>query len=73
MKPLFARKISHALMDKSKYKAQMDDIIKISVEKIYQSREVIKEMVGYQIIQTLDKFITAFNNNYNGNASNYDI
>jgi dGTPase len=30
-------------MDKSKYKAQMDDIIKISVEKIYQSREVIEK------------------------------
>jgi dGTPase len=28
--------------------------------------------VGYQIIQTLDKFITAYNNKYNGNASNYD-
>jgi dGTPase len=52
----------------------MDDIIKISVDNIYQSREVIeKEIVGYQIIQTLlDKFITAFNNKYNGNASNYD-
>jgi dGTPase len=63
-----------SLMDKSKYKAQMDDIIKISVTKIYQSREVIeKELVGYQIIQTLlDKFITAFNNKFNGNASNYD-
>jgi dGTPase len=63
-----------ALMDKSKYKAQMDDIIKISVKNIYQSREVIeKELVGYQIIQTLlDKFITAFNNKFNGKASNYD-
>jgi dGTPase len=30
-------------MDKSKYKAQMDDIIKISVEKIYQSRELIEK------------------------------
>jgi dGTPase len=40
----------------------MDDIISISVN-IYQSREVIeKEIVGYQIIQTLlDKFITAYN------------
>jgi dGTP triphosphohydrolase len=48
-------------MDKSKYKAQMDDIIKISVDNIYKNREVIeKEIVGYQIIQTLlDKFITA--------------
>jgi dGTPase len=67
-------KFPFALMDKSKYKAQMDDIISISVKNIYQSREVIeKEIVGYQIIQTLlDKFITAFDNNFNGAASNYD-
>jgi dGTPase len=32
-------KFPYALMDKSKYKAQMDDIIKISVDKIYQSRK----------------------------------
>jgi dGTPase len=64
----------YALTDKSKYKAQMNDIIKLSVKNIYQSREVVeKEIVGYQIIQTLlDKFITAFNNKFNGNASNYD-
>ncbi|PKB16294.1 dGTP triphosphohydrolase [Flavobacterium sp. 5] len=63
-----------ALTDKSKYKAQMDDIIKISVKNIYQSREVVeKEIVGYQIIQTLlDKFITAFNNKFDGEMSNYD-
>lgn len=67
-------KFPYALTDKSKYKAQMDDIIKISVNNIYQSREVIeKEIVGYQIIQTLlDKFITAFNNKFDGKASNYD-
>ncbi len=67
-------KFHQALTDKSKYKAQMDDIIELSVKNIYQSREVIeKELVGYQIIQTLlDKFITAFNNKFNGNASNYD-
>jgi dGTPase len=67
-------KFPYALTDKSKYKAQMDDIIKLSVKNIYQSREVIeKEIVGYQIIQTLlDKFITAFNNKYEGKSSNYD-
>jgi len=67
-------KFPFALTDKSKYKAQMDDIIKISVNNIYQSREVVeKEIVGYQIIQTLlDKFITAFNNKYEGKTSNYD-
>lgn len=64
----------YSLMSKSKYKAQMDDIIKLSIKKIYQSREVIeKELVGYQIIQTLmDKFITAFNNHAHGTKSNYD-
>lgn len=63
-----------ALMDKSKYKVQMDDIIRLSVKNIYQSREVIdKELTGYQIINSLlDKFITAYNNNYEGKATNYD-
>jgi dGTPase len=63
-----------ALTDKSKYKAQMDDIIKLSVKRIYQSREVIdKEIKGYQIINTLlDKFINAYNNQYEGKATSYD-
>lgn len=67
-------KFPYALTDKSQYKAQMDDIIKLSVKNIYQSREVIdKELKGYQIINTLlDKFITAYNNNYEGKATNYD-
>jgi dGTPase len=64
----------YALTDKSKYKAQMDDIIKLSVKNIYQSREVIeKELSGYQIINNLlDRFTTAYNNNYDGKATNYD-
>lgn len=63
-----------ALTDKSKYKAQMDDIIKLSVKNIYQSREVIeKEITGYQVINNLlDKFITAYNNQQNGITTNYD-
>lgn len=63
-----------SLTDKSKYKAQIDDIIKLSVKNIYQSREVIeKELSGYQIINNLlDKFITAFNNNHQATATNYD-
>lgn len=67
-------KYPFALTDKSKYKAQMDDIIKLSVKNIYQSREVIeKEITGYQIINTLlDKFITAYNNKYEGKATNID-
>ena len=67
-------KFHYALMDKSKYKAQMDDIIKLSVKNIYQSREVIeKELTGYHIINNLlDKFITAYNNKYDGKATNFD-
>ncbi|MCW2120467.1 deoxyguanosinetriphosphate triphosphohydrolase [Flavobacterium sp. 7A] len=71
---ILAGEFPFSIMEKSKYKAQMQDIINLSIDKIYQSREVIeKEIVGYQIIQTLlDKFITAFDNNHNGTASNYD-
>src|SRR5690606_18973152 len=39
---------SEALLDKSQYKAQIADIIKISIEKVYQSTEVMeKEIAGY--------------------------
>ena len=67
-------KFPYALTDKSKYKAQMDDIIKLSVKQIYNSREVIeKELSGYQIINNLlDRFITAYNNDFEGKATNYD-
>ncbi len=63
-----------ALTEKSKYKAQMEDIINLSVKNIYQSKEVIeKEITGYQILNNLlDKFITAYNNDYAGTATSYD-
>ena len=63
-----------ALMDKSVYAAQMNDIIQISIKNIYQSREVIeKELVGYKIINILlDKFCTAYLNDIEGNATTYD-
>ena len=64
----------YALMDKSKYKAQIDDIIQLSVKKIYQSREVIeKEITGYQIINNLlDKFCTAYNNDFDNSKTSFD-
>ena len=64
----------YSLLDKSRFKPQMDDIIKLSVKNIYQSREVIeKEITGYQIINVLlDKMITAFENQVQGLATNYD-
>jgi len=63
-----------ALLDKCKYEAQINDIIKISVEKIYRSSQVIeKEIVGYSVIyKLLDVFLTAINNQYESKESNYD-
>lgn len=63
-----------ALLDKSKYEAQIDDIIKISVENIYQSTEVVdKEIAGYGVLNTLlNTYTNAINNCYNNSASNYD-
>jgi len=63
-----------SLLDKCKYEAQINDIIKLSVKKIYRSKDVVeKEIAGFKIIaDLLDTFITAINNNYNHSASNYD-
>jgi len=63
-----------SLLDKCKYEAQINDIIKISVAKIYKSKEVVeKEISGYKILaDLLDVFINAINNAYDGKASNYD-
>ncbi len=63
-----------SLLDKCKYEAQINDIIKISVDKIYKSKDVVeKEVAGYKIIaDLLDVFVTALNNKFEGNQSNYD-
>ena len=62
------------LLDKCKYEAQIKDIINKSIDKIYESKGVIeKEVAGYKIIaDLLDVFITAVNNQHNGEARNYD-
>ncbi|WP_298493325.1 dGTP triphosphohydrolase [uncultured Algibacter sp.] len=63
-----------ALLDKSKYDAQIKDIIKISIDNIYQSAEVVdKEIAGYGVINTLlNTYTNAVNNSFNNTASNYD-
>lgn len=63
-----------ALLDHSKYKAQIDDIISESITKIYQSAEVIdKEIAGYNILTTLlDSFTIAIENYYGGKATHYN-
>lgn len=71
---VLAGDFERSLLDRCKYEAQINDIIKISVTKIYQSKEVVeKEVAGYKILaDLLDVFITAFNNDFLGKSSNYD-
>jgi len=63
-----------SLLDKCKYEAQINDIIKISISKIYKSKDVVeKEVAGYKIIaDILDVFVTALNNSQEGTPTNYD-
>ncbi|MEZ4801273.1 MAG: deoxyguanosinetriphosphate triphosphohydrolase [Gelidibacter sp.] len=62
------------LLDMSKYKAQINDVIKISIQNIYNSKEVIdKEIAGYEVInELLNIFTNTVYNNFSGNLSNYD-
>lgn len=63
-----------SLLEKCAYEAQINDIIKLSVSNIYQSKEVVeKEIAGYRIIAyLLDVFITALNNDFEGKGNNFD-
>ena len=59
---ILAGEFHDSLFDKSSYEAQIKDIIKISVERIYQSEEVInKEIAGYKMLSyLLDTYTRAF-------------
>ncbi|WP_273568931.1 dGTP triphosphohydrolase [Maribacter halichondriae] len=63
-----------SLLDKSAYRAQIDDIITISIERIYNSKEVVdKEIAGYKIISDiLDVYSSALVRKMDNRASNYD-
>jgi dGTPase len=63
-----------SLLEKSKYKAQIKDILYLSAEKIYRSQEVIeKEIAGYRIIaDILEAYSNALVRSKQGKATNYD-
>ena len=63
-----------ALLDQSNYRAQIEDIISLSVDRIYRSQEVLdKEIAGYKIISDiLEVYSGAVLRLKEGNASNYD-
>ena len=62
------------ILSESVFKAQMEDIIDISVKKVYNSKEVIeKELKGYQVIhKLLSVFIKAAVNNQSDNTTALD-
>lgn len=67
-------KFETALLDVSQYKAQITDIINLSIKKVYRSKEVInKEIAGYEILnQLLNAYGKLALNVYNDSLSNYD-
>lgn len=71
---IMAGDFPHALTEKCSYIAQMKDILAVSINKVYQSKEVIeKEIVGYRVINTLlESFTTATNNSFYGEETHYD-
>lgn len=63
-----------SLLDKSKYKAQIEDIISLSVKNIYQSKEVVqKEVVGHRAISVLlQHYCLAAVRSFEGKANTHD-
>jgi dGTPase len=63
-----------ALLDKSRYRAQIEDIIDLSVERIYQAPEVVeKEVAGYKILSDILEVSTeALVARLEGRPSSYD-
>ncbi|MDO1501902.1 deoxyguanosinetriphosphate triphosphohydrolase [Winogradskyella maritima] len=62
-----------ALLDVSQYKAQIEDIISISIKNVYQSKEVIhKELAGYKVLDgLLETFTDVAQAKLENNLSNY--
>lgn len=65
---------NHALLDKCKYQAQINDIIKLSVEKVYRSKEVIdKEISGFAALtKLLELYTKAVMSNSNNSSTFLD-
>jgi dGTPase len=71
---ILAGKFETALLDVSQYKAQIKDIIDISINNVYRSKEVMnKEIAGYEILnQLLNTYGKMAFNYFEGNMSSYD-
>ncbi|RZN83708.1 MAG: deoxyguanosinetriphosphate triphosphohydrolase [Winogradskyella sp.] len=71
---ILAGEFETGLLDVSSYKAQISDIIAISIKKVYQSSEVVnKEIAGYKVLEGILSVLgKAASNLYSGNLSSYD-
>lgn len=71
---ILAGDFKQGLLDVSSYKAQIADIISISVKNVYQSVEVInKEIAGYNVLDgLLSAYVKVAINTFNNKCTNYD-
>jgi dGTPase len=71
---ILSGEFQYGLLDVSSYKAQIADIISISVKKVYQSTEVVnKEIAGYSVLDgLLSVYVKAAVNTFDDKCSNYD-
>ncbi|WP_282043891.1 deoxyguanosinetriphosphate triphosphohydrolase [Winogradskyella flava] len=71
---ILAGNFETALLDLSQYKAQIKDIINLSIKNVYRSKDVInKEIAGYEILnQLLNAYGRLANNYYEDSLSSYD-
>jgi dGTPase len=71
---ILAGKFESALLDVSQYKAQIKDIIDISIKNVYRSKEVMnKEIAGYEILnQLLNAYGRMAFSCFEDKISNYD-
>ncbi len=65
---------NYALLDKSKYNAQVEDIKRLTIQKVYNHQKVLEtEASGHEIITgILDTFVSAVNKTHDGEGSYYD-
>jgi dGTPase len=71
---ILSGEFSKSLLDLSKYKAPVEDIKKITLEKVYKSEKVVEiETAGFVVLAgLLDVFINAVNNLHDNMPSSYD-
>ena len=73
-KEILEGNFKYALLDKSKYKAQIEDVISLSIKNVYRSQEVLqKEIIGYKVISNLlNAFVSAAYNKFLNKESSFD-